>query len=123
MTEKVTVALTSPKTFRVQGIPAEYGTNTVLQLLNDLFGPNGQESVISLRSLALDVERQDEKVATIDSPQFKAALESGEQWQISLPGPTNGALSAGRRYIILDTSFYSFTPLAVPEDEDKHLFE
>jgi hypothetical protein len=123
VTEKVTVATTSPKTFRVQGIPAEYDPDAVSELLSGLFGLNGQESDIELRSLALDVERRDEKVATISSPRLEAALKTGDQWQKTLPGPINGALSAGRRHVILDTRFYSFTPLAVPEDEDEHLFE
>ena len=113
----------SPKTFRVQGIPVEYGPDDVSELLNSLFGLNGQESDIALHSLALDVERRDEKVATISSPRLEAALETGDRWQKSLPGLTSGALSVGRRHVILDTRFYSFTPLAVPEDEDKHLFE
>ena len=117
------MATASPKTFRVQGIPAEYSPDAISELLNGLFGLNSQESDIALHSLALDVERRDEKVATISSPQFEAALETGDQWQKSLPGPTSGALSAGRRHVILDTQFYSFTPLVVPEDEDKHLFE
>jgi hypothetical protein len=117
------MATASPKTFRVQGIPAEYGPDAVSELLNGLFGLNGQESDIALHSLALDVERRDEKVATISSPRLEAVLETGDQWQKSLPGPTHGALSAGRRHVILDARFYSFTPLAVPEDGDKHFFE
>jgi hypothetical protein len=91
--------------------------------MNGLFGLNNQESDISLRSLALDVERWDEKVATITSPRLEEALKTGDQWQKSLPGPANGALSAERRCVTLDTHFYSFTPLAVPEGEVKHLFE
>jgi hypothetical protein len=118
---KVTTA--SPKTFRVQGIPAEYGPDAISELLNGLFGLNGQEPDIALHSLALDVERRDEKVATIGSPQLEAALGTGDHWQKPLPGPTSGALLAGRRHVTLDTRFYNFTPLAVPEDEDKHLFE
>jgi hypothetical protein len=123
VTGKVTATTAGPKTFRVQGIPAEYGPGAISELLNSLFALNGQESDIALHSLALDVERQDEKVATISSPRLEAALETGDQWQKSLPGPTNGALSVGRWHVILDTRFYSFTPLAVPEDEDKHIFE
>ena len=111
----------SPKTFRVQGIPSEYDPDAVSELLNGLFGLNSQESDITLRSLALDVERRDEKVAIISSPRLEAALGTGDQWQKPLPGPTKGALSAGRRHIILDTRFYGLTPLAVPEDN--HFFE
>lgn len=123
MTGTATVTTASPKTFRVQGIPAEYGPGAISELLNSLFGLNGQESDIALHSLALDVERRDEKAATISSPRLEATLEAGDQWQKPLPGPASGALSAGRRHVILDTRFSSFTPLAVPEDEDKHLFE
>jgi hypothetical protein len=123
VTAKVSGATTSPKPFRVQGIPAEYGADDILELLNDLFGLNDQESDITLRSLALDVERRGEKVVTISSSRLEAALETGDQWQKPLPGPTNGALSAGRRYVTLDTHFYGFTPLAVPENEVEHHFE
>src|SRR4051794_21173008 len=117
------MATTSPKTFRVQGVPAEYDPDAVSELLCSLFELNGQESDIKVHSLALDVERRDEKVATISSPRLEAALKTGDQWQKTLPGPTNGALSAGLRHVILDTRFDNFTPLAVPEGEDKHLFE
>lgn len=117
------MATTSPKTFRVQGIPAECGPDAVSELLQGLLGLNGQEPDIELRSLASDVERQDEKVATFSSPRIEAALEAGDQWQMTLPSPTNGALSARRRHLIVDTRFDHFTPLAVSEDEDKHHFE
>jgi hypothetical protein len=123
VTGEATVTTASLKTFRVQGIPAEYGPDAISELLNGLFGLNGQESDITLHSLALDVERRDEKVATISSPRLEAALETGDHWQKPLPGPTSGALSARRRHVTLDTRFYSFTPLAVTEDEDKHSFE
>ena len=114
---------TSPKTFRVQGIPAKYSLDTVSELLESLFGPSDQQRRIEVCSLALDIERHDEKVATVTSSQLGAFLTTGEQWQKALPNPINGARSVGQRHIVLDERFYNFTPFAVPKIENEHLFE
>lgn len=74
-------------------------------------------------SLALDVERRDEKVATVNSSKLQVFLTTGEQWEKALPNPIDGARSIGQRYIILDERFYNFTPFAVPEAKNEHLFE
>jgi hypothetical protein len=121
VTEKAARATTSPKTFRVQGIPAEYGLDAVGDLLKGVVGLNEHESDIEVGSLALDVERRNEKVATISSSRLEAFLGPGDRWQKALPISTKSNVSAGRRHIILDTGFYSLTTLAAPEDN--HLFE
>lgn len=119
--EKVTVASTTAKAFRVQGIPAGYDRDAISGLVNNVFGLDNQKSDIELRSLGLD--RQDEKVAIISSPRLEAVLSTGEQWRKDLPDQTSISRPAGRRQIMLDTQFYDFTPLAIPEDEDKHYLE
>ena len=109
--------------FRVQGFPVEYDLDAISRRINDLFGLDGQESDIELRSLASDLERQGERVAIVVSPRLEAVLQTGEQWRKGFPDPTSKAQPGGRRQIMLDTHFYGFTPLAVPEGEDKYCFE
>lgn len=115
------VASTTAKAFRVQGIPAGYDGDAISGLVNNLFGLDNQKSDIELRSLGLD--RQGEKVAIIISPRLEAVLSTGEQWREDLPDQARTPRPAGRRQIMLDTQFYGFTPLAIPEDEDKHCLE
>lgn len=74
-------------------------------------------------SLALDIERHDQKVATISSSKLEAFLTTGEQWQKAVPNLSDGARPVKGRQIILDDRFYYFTPFAVPEVETDYLFE
>jgi hypothetical protein len=79
------------------------------------------DSDIEIGSLTSDLERQDEKVATVSSSRFEAALGPSDQWYKILPPTTDGTLPPRKTYVSLDTNFHDFTPLAIPGGD--YLFE
>lgn len=90
-------------------------------MLKRLLKLDEQDSDIELGSLTPDLERQNEKVATFSSSRLGATLGSVDQLHKLLPLATDGTPLARKIYVTLDTKFYDFTPLAVPEGG--HIFE
>lgn len=105
----------SHKTYRVKGIPPEYGPSNVGGFLTRLLELDEQDSDVELGSLTSDLERKNEKVATFSSSRLEATLGSSDQWYKPLPLVTDETLLARKAYVTLDTKFHDFTPLAVPE--------
>ncbi|KAL9097450.1 MAG: hypothetical protein Q9165_000346 [Trypethelium subeluteriae] len=123
MCEAPTVATRVFKTFRVQGIPLEYGPDAMAALLGSLFGVDDRDPDIETFSLCVDAERRDNQVATISSAQLQANLATGDQWRSPIPSHDNGSTFTRRRHILMDTHFYGVTPLSIPKEEDEHLYE
>jgi hypothetical protein len=116
------------KTYRIQGIPSQYEPFEVLPFLESLLGLEEDSCDRRLCSLAPSPVFPKEKVATLTASKLDELLGPGERWHYSLPeggkeavAVGDGVIATGSKHIMIDTSFYGFTPLSAPAGE--HEFE
>jgi hypothetical protein len=119
----------SNKTYRIQGIPPQYEPHSVAPFLESLLGLEKDSCDRNLCSLAPSPVFPNEKVATLTTLKLDALLGLGDRWYYSIPEDGEevvggeGSLITGSRHIMIDTSFYGFTPLSAPAGEHEFEYE
>ena len=117
------MAISSTTVFRVRGLPANRSLEDISAILERCLGMPSEVSGLSIASLAEDIHRPSEQVATLSFlkslPETFSKAADSNKWPVNLLDTDYNPTKSHRRTLTFDTHFRGLTVLNNPVSYDE----